>query len=440
MLVCDRIVRRDPSPAAEGAVRLRVALLGYGQVGSAVARLAARSGAGPGAAVDIIGALVRSTASRSACCPLTTEAATLVESGPDVLVEALGGAEPARQIVLSALERGIPVVSANKTLIATHADELLAAAERGGTTLRYEAAVIAGVPFLGTLGRRPYAGACRRIEAVLNGTTNFILSELEAGAPDFATALADAQRRGYAEPNPAKDVSGADAAEKLVVLLRHLGGLNATVSDIPTSGIGGITRPDLVSARDFGGTLKPVAFADWSDGCATAFVGPAFVPATHPLSTLHGADNGIRVYSEHLPPVLFAGAGAGPDVTAATILDDVIEATEATSSANHSASRPAFASPDRRDRDCRPQAARRTSWFVRLESKDPLPAAEIADLFASYGVWVHRTTDWSRRTALPTTWLLTHPCAGTSAHAALSALSSATGCIASRWPSLESGR
>jgi homoserine dehydrogenase len=429
MPVRDQIGRIDTTAVRHDAGRIRVALLGLGKVGTAVSRLAARSDI-MGPIIDISGALVRDASQRpGACCPLTSDATTLFDSGPDVVVEVLGGTEPARQLVLAALERGIPVVTANKTLVAAHGEELLAAAERGDTALRYEAAVIAGVPFLGTLARRPLAGSIRRIEAVLNGTTNFVLSELEAGAADLCTALADAERRGFAEPDPSKDVSGTDAAEKLALLVRHLGTLAVATSDIPTTGIDGLTRLDLLRAIDFGGTLKPVAFADWSDGSLTAFVGPAFVPLTHPLSNLRGADNGIRVHGDHSPPVFFAGAGAGPDATAATILDDVVESVVPSD-------RPS-AWRDRVGRRCCPAPLGRAPWFVRLQSIDRLPALDVADLFASYGVWMRRTSETDRRTVPSTTWLLTHPCPSASVQAALTALSSATGCRASCWPSLE---
>jgi homoserine dehydrogenase len=360
---------------------------------------------------------------------LTTDFEDLLSDVPDVVVEALGGTEPARQIAIAALERGIPFVTANKTLIATHGDELRAAAEAAGTALRYEAAVIAGVPFLGTLARRPFAGACQRIEAILNGTSNFVLSEIDRGAADVASALGEAQRLGYAEPNPAKDVSGADAAEKLAVLLAHFAGLRVTVGDIPTTGIDGLTQLDLVQAREFGGTVKPVACADWAGDRIDAFVGPAFVPASHPLAHVHGASNGIRLHGAHAPAVLFAGAGAGPEATATTILDDVVEC--------------ATGSPDASPRGratgqghARPFAS--AEWFVRFESPDALPGCEVADLLAGYGVFTRRWQDSDTRSTRSRAWLLTHRCSSDRLEAAIAAVSAATGSTGSAWPSLTS--
>ena len=427
MPLCDQIQAIEAPPAARARHGIRVALLGLGQVGSAVARLAARSANSSGPAIDLIGALVRRPGLREVHeVPLTCDPDVLLADAPDVVVEVLGGTEPARQIVLAALNRGIPVVTANKTLVATHGDELRAAAERGGTELRYEAAVIAGVPFLGTLGRRPFAGACRRIEAVLNGTSHFVISELERGAADVASALQEAQRLGYAEPDPAKDVNGTDAAEKLAVLLRHFAGLTVTVADIPTLGISALTRFDLLQARECGGTLKPVAWAEWEEDRIKAYVGPAFVPAPHPLAHLRGAGNGIRVHSCHVPAVFFAGAGAGPDATAATILDDVVECAAAN----------APLSPSRSSRRGYVAPIEFTEWFVRLESPAPLPGRDVADLLASYGVFAQQSKDSGRTNGPATSWLVTHPCSSESVQAAVRSLTAATGCTGSVWPSL----
>jgi homoserine dehydrogenase len=428
MAICDQIRPLDSPAAMKACGAIRVALLGLGQVGSAVARLAAQSASAPGPTVDVIGALVRDPRRHRADeFALTTDPEKLLNDAPDVVVEVLGGTEPARQIVIAALERGIPVVTANKTLIATHGDELRAAAEAAGTALRYEAAVIAGVPFLGTLARRPFAGACRRIEAILNGTSNFVLSEIERGAADVASAVGDAQRLGYAEPNPAKDVSGADAAEKLAVLLAHFAGLRVCVGDIPTTGIEAITRLDLVQAREFGGTVKPVACADWAGERIDAFVGPAFVPAANPLAHLHGASNGIRIHSAHAPAVLFAGAGAGPEATATTILDDVVEC--ATGSPD--------ASPRGRATEpghtCPPASA---EWFVRFESPSALPGSEVADLLAGYGVFMRRWQNSDARSTPQWAWAITHRCSPDRLRSAIAAVSDATGCTGSAWPCL----
>ena len=186
----------------------------------------------------------------------------MFDTQPTVIVEALGGLEPARTLVLEAIARGIPVVTANKSLLAHHGDELLEAASVAGVPLRYEASVIAGVPFLGTFARRPYASALSAFSGILNGTTNFILSQMADGGRDYGSALSDAQRRGFAEPDPSKDVGGVDAVEKLTILIRQFAGLRVDPGAIETTGIERITSDDLAGARGLGGTLKPVVYAD----------------------------------------------------------------------------------------------------------------------------------------------------------------------------------
>jgi homoserine dehydrogenase len=264
-----------------------------------------------------------------------------------------------------------------------------------------------------------------------------VLSELDAGAAGIDVALADARHRGLAESDPSKDVNGTDAAEKLSILVRHLGGLTLAPSDIPTRGIGDLTGADLHNARTLGGALKPVAAAGWVDDCVTAYVSPAFVPGTHPLAGLSGTENGIQVHGHHLPPVFFSGAGAGPDATAATILDDVVEAVEC-GRRGTSVSRRSSAWSSRTARPGRLTANWAASWFVRLQSGATLPAAaEIARLFAGYGLWIRRASGVDRRESVETAWLLTHPCDAGCVDAALSALSLASGCRTHRWPSLE---
>ena len=430
MALCDEIRPLESPAATKARGGIRVALFGLGQIGSAVARLAAQSASTSAPTIDVIGAFVRDPRRHTPNgFALTTDPEDLLSDSPDVVVEVLGGTEPARQIAIAALQRGIPVVTANKTLIATHGDELRAAAEAAGTALRYEAAVIAGVPFLGTLARRPFAGACQRIEAILNGTSNFVLSEIERGALDVASALGEAQRLGYAEPDPGKDVSGADAAEKLAVLLAHFAGLRVAVGDIPTKGIEGLTRLDLVQAHEFGGTVKPVVCADWAGDRIEAFVGPAFVPASHPFAHLHGAHNGIRLHGNHAPAVLFAGAGAGPEATATTILDDVVEC--ATGSPD--------ASPRGRATEqghARPFVS--AEWFVRFESPAALPGSEVADLLAGYGVFTRRWQHSDTRSTPSRAWLLTHRCSSDRLQAAMAAVNDATGSTGVAWPSLAS--
>ena len=224
--------------ADSGRGTIRIGLLGLGQVGSALARLILERPRTGDVRTEITTALVRDPVRPRVTRGVaeTCDPETVFDTQPTVIVEALGGLEPARTLVLEAIARGIPVVTANKSLLAHHGDELLEAASVAGVPLRYEASVIAGVPFLGTFARRPYASALSAFSGILNGTTNFILSQMADGGRDYGSALSDAQRRGFAEPDPSKDVGGVDAVEKLTILIRQFAGLRVDPGAIETDG------------------------------------------------------------------------------------------------------------------------------------------------------------------------------------------------------------
>lgn len=307
------------------AASIRIALLGVGQVGGAVAALV--RGSGLTARFTIASGLVRDVRRErphAAHLRLTSDTRDALADDPHVVIEALGGLEPARSLVVRALERGIPVVTANKSLLAAHGKELLDLSARLGVPLRYEAAVLAGVPFLGTFARRPLARRVCGVSGIVNGTTNFILSKMANGRVELDVALKEAQRRGYAEPDPRNDLNGIDAAEKLTVLLQHFGDWNIRTCDIAPDGICGIGENEIRAASALGGAIKPVVYADWSDDTLTAFCGPAFVPGLHPLARVNGVQNAVLLRNGG-GDLFLAGPGAGPDVTAATLLDDASE-------------------------------------------------------------------------------------------------------------------
>ena len=361
------------------ATTANVALLGCGNVGAAFARLAAERG--DSLTWRVSGALVRDpTRARSIPppLPLSTDPRAVLNTGPQVVVELLGGVEPARTLLLEAFSRRIAVVTGNKSLLARHGAELREAAAETRTPLLYEAAVLAGVPFLGTFARRPEAAKASGLLGILNGTTNFVLTRCAGTACAIDEAVDDAQRLGYAEPDPRSDLSGTDAAEKLAVLLQHFASAAVHPEAIHTTGINTITPGQLADASELGGTLKPVVSADWRNGLQ-AFVGPAFVPAAHVLSRVDGVDNVILLDGRH-GRLLFQGPGAGPDVTAAAVLDDV---GEAAAGRGWTAEPPLTAT--------RPQEPE-TGWMITLESARLPRAVEVADLLACYGLFAYRTT------------------------------------------------
>jgi homoserine dehydrogenase len=402
----------------------RIGLLGLGNVGSAFARLT-RDGADAlasrGFTPVIATSLVRN-ASRARpadlSTPMTDDSEAFFAEPVDVIVEALGGVEPAFTLVRRALDRGIPVVTANKSLIAAHGDALARLARRRGTALRYEAACIAGVPFLGTFERRALVARASGVTAILNGTSNYILTAMTRGG-SFASALAGAQQLGYAEPDPSMDISGADAAEKLTILIRLFGRLLVDPRAIPLDGLGSVEADDIAAAVAFGGALRPVSRASWSGAAVRAHVGPSFVDGTHPLARVAGVTNGVVIDAAG-GVQCYIGPGAGPDVTAATLLDDVSEiVTERRvrtppSDAVHAA-----------DSISRPESA----WFIRFTGT--ARPSDIADLLGSYGIWCTRLERRADRA-----YAVTCHASVARLNAALDAVQAATGATTAAFPAL----
>ncbi|HJR61776.1 MAG TPA: homoserine dehydrogenase [Vicinamibacterales bacterium] len=412
------------------AASVDIALLGCGNVGTAFARLAGEdlSAGGP---LKIIGALVRDAArprEEPALPLLTTDPRALLAQRPDVLVELLGGLEPARSLVLEALERGIPVVTANKTLLAHHGAELRNAARLTGTPLLYEAAVLAGVPFLGTFARRPHAAAASSLAGIVNGTTNFVLTRCAADGCDFAHALDDARRRGYAEPDPRNDVAGIDATEKLAVLLQHFAARSVSPGAIETAGIDSVTGTQTMHARELGGVIKPVIYADWTNEPA-AFSGPAFVPSAHVLARVDGVENALLLGTRH-GRLLFQGPGAGPEVTAATVLDDVREIAASVGHAARGplAAEPLAAEPLAAEPATASLAAPDTEWMVTLDGAALPRGVDVADLLASHGVFAHRVSGRAIHRGREHQSLLVWPVSRPQLECALLALCRASGC------------
>jgi hypothetical protein len=263
--------------------------------------------------------------------------------------------------------------------------------------------------------RRPLARTVTGIQGILNGTSNFILSRMARDGADFSAALADAQRLGYAEPDPSKDIDGDDAVEKLCVLLRHFGDFSVAPSQIEQRGVRDVCPADLQHARAFGGALRPVVVASWCDAKVTAYAGPAFVETTNHLCRVEGVQNAVRLTTPLGDGLFFSGPGAGPSVTAATVLDDVVEAF-----------RPGGELESQRPRVCDVAHHAEAGWFVRLTSsaltEDAAPA-----LLGSLGVRLRRTSHVDARSGRHYQWLLTEPCGRAHLTAALEVLEARTG-------------
>ena len=309
---------------------VRIGLLGAGTVGQAVARAAAAAAPrlrARGVALSIECTLVRDVAKPRQAprfTRLTTNPEAFLRGRYDVVIDALPGREPAATIVGRLLGKGTPVVSANKAMVAAEGRRLRRIAARGGTTLRIEATALAGVPFIGAFERRPLAADAERFTAIVNGTSNFILTRIADGLT-FDAALAEAQTFGYAEPDPSDDISGQDSLRKLIILGDLLLGVEIRPERVTVEGIEALTPAALVDARARDEVIKPIVFAERQGAHVTAHVAPRVLPASHPLAGVTGRNNGILIESRNSGPLLFTGAGAGPDVTAATLLDDAIE-------------------------------------------------------------------------------------------------------------------
>jgi homoserine dehydrogenase len=295
----------------------RVGLLGHGTVGSAFAELLAERADAIATAVgrrpEVSGVLTRSRG----------DFAEILE-GSDTVVELIGGIEPAREYALAALGAGKPVITANKQLLSQHGDELLAAARAGGAQLRYEAAVAGVVPVIRVV-RESFAGAhIEKVHGIVNGTTNYILTEMARTGASYADALARAQKLGYAEADPTEDVNGKDAAAKMAILSRLAFHASVALDDVPFEGIEEITSDDIDYAKEFGLVLKLLGVAERRDGGVSVRVFPCFIYGGHPLASVVGPFNAVTLESPAITEVTLSGPGAGGPQTASAVLGDVV--------------------------------------------------------------------------------------------------------------------
>ena len=247
-------------------------------------------------------------------------------AGSDLIVELIGGIEPARDYVMRAMRAGKHVVTANKQLLSQHGEELWALAREQNVQLRFEAAVAGVVPVIRVLQESLAAAHVERIHGIVNGTTNFILSEMARTGATYAEALADAQQLGYAEADPSEDVNGKDAAAKMAILARLAFDTPVHLDQVVYEGIEQIAPDDLEYARDLGLGLKLIGTAERIDGGLSVRVHPAFLYPGHPLASVNGPFNAVTVESQSITEITMSGPGAGGPQTASAVLGDVISA------------------------------------------------------------------------------------------------------------------
>jgi homoserine dehydrogenase len=297
----------------------RIGLLGHGTVGAAFAQLLeARAGqveAATGLRPELTGVLTRSRGDFEE-----------ILAGSDLIVEVIGGLEPARDYVLRAMAAGKHVVTANKQLLSQHGEELWACARENDVQLRFEAAVAGVVPVIRVLQESLAAAHVDRLHGIVNGTTNFILTRMAETGASYDDALAEAQRLGYAEADPTDDVNGRDAAAKMAILARLAFNTPVHLDQVLYEGIEHITADDMEYARDLGLGLKLIGTAERVDGGLSVRVHPAFLYAGHPLASVSGPFNAVTIESQAITEITLSGPGAGGPQTASAVLGDVISA------------------------------------------------------------------------------------------------------------------
>jgi homoserine dehydrogenase len=306
------------SAAADKRI-FRVGLLGHGTVGAALAKLlprhAGRVAALTGLELELSGVLTRSRGSFG----------DILERS-DLIVELIGGIEPAREYVLRAMSAGRHVVTANKQLLSQHGEELWEAARVHGVQLRFEAAVAGVVPVIRVLQESLAGASIDRVHGIVNGTTNYILTEMARTGATFEQALAEAQRMGYAESDPTEDVGGRDAAAKMAILARLAFDTPVHLDQVRYEGIEQIQPDDLEYARELGLGLKLIGTAERIGEALSVRVHPAFLYPGHPLASVSGPFNAVTVESEAITEITMSGPGAGGPQTASAVLGDVISA------------------------------------------------------------------------------------------------------------------
>lgn len=369
---------------------LTIGLLGCGTVGGALvdlldarrATITARTG------VELrIGAIaVRDTAKHQDRLAdpslLTTDTAAVVaDPEVDIVVELIGGTDPALMLVRTALENGKPVITGNKELLAAHGPELYAVAAEHGVDLLFEAAVAGGIPLIRPLRESLVGEDISRVMGIINGTTNYILTKMSQEGADYADALADAQALGYAEADPTADVEGYDAGAKAAIIASIVFGVDVRSSDVQHEGISSITAADIDTAKRLGYVIKALAVIERADGEVAVRVHPAMVPTGHPLANVNDSFNAVFVEGATVGDLMFYGRGAGGGPTASAVLGDLVDA--AVNVANGAAARLSITEKAR----LRSVDELSSQYYLTMVvSDEPGVLAQVATVFGTHGV------------------------------------------------------
>jgi homoserine dehydrogenase len=334
-----RLRLRTPSllPVAITGNRVRIGVLGCGNVGGSFVQLVAQQAAAiearTGIRLEVTRVAVRNVSRERevqlAPGVLVRDARAVVDDPEvDLVVEVIGGIEPARELIVAALSQGKPVVTANKELLANVGTELYAAADTAGVDLLFEAAVAGGIPLVRALRESLRGEPIRRVLGIVNGTTNFILTKMTEQGADYAAALSEAQRLGFAERDPTADVEGFDAGAKAAIIATISFGTKVVAGDVYHEGISGVSAADIAMATRLGFVVKLLAICeqDPNTGDVSVRVHPAMVPRHHPLASVRESYNAVFIEGEAVGSLMFYGRGAGGMPTASAVLGDVIDA------------------------------------------------------------------------------------------------------------------
>jgi len=370
---------------------VRVGVLGCGNVGAALVRalesnadlITQRSGIRLEVARVAVHNLAKERDVDFAPGVLTNDAdAVVTDPNVDVVVEVIGGIEPARSLMLTALKASKPVITANKELLANFGGELFEAAETAGVDLLFEASVAGGIPLMRPLRESLVGERIQRVMGIVNGTTNYVLTRMTEEGSSFAEAVAEAQELGYAERDPTADVEGFDAASKAAIIASIAFGARVVAGDVYREGITQIGPDDIAAAAELGYVVKLLAIAEERDGSVGARVHPAMVPFDHPLASVRGSFNAVFIEGEMVGQLMLLGRGAGGVPTASAVLGDLIDAAKNL----HAGARGATIGTLARKRVC-PIDETASQFYIALDVVDrPGVLAQIAGVFGTHDV------------------------------------------------------
>ncbi len=374
---------------------IRVGICGFGTVGSGTFSVLARNSQDIAARVgrDVIVTHIGARRDNPRCDTGATRLsrdvfAVVRDPEVDIVVELIGGCDTARELVMEAIAAGKHVVTANKALIAQHGNQIFAAASARGVTVAFEAAVGGGIPIIKAIREGLAANRIEWVAGIINGTGNYILSEMREKGRSFADALAEAQALGYAEADPTFDVEGIDAAHKLVILASLAFGIPLQFEKVYTEGIGALAREDLAYAAELGYRIKHLGICRRTPAGIELRVHPTLIPHDRLIANVNGVMNAILVKGDAVGPTLYYGPGAGSEPTASAVVADIVDvARTLTADPNHRVPHLAFQADRLSSEPVLPMSAVQTSYYLRVAAVDrPGVLWRVAQILSEAGI------------------------------------------------------